>query len=252
MIHTIQRLRLLSSTLGPGINDDGSGTISLLDLAISLTNFSVNNAVRFSWWAGKEEGLVGSTYYTDNAPADELAKVRLYNNLDMLASPNYMFGIYDGDGSAFNLSGPPGSAEAEKLFEDYFKDQGIPSVPTEFSGRSDYQGFINNGIPAGGLFTGAEVLKTKEEAELFGGEAGVEFDVNYHGPGDTVDNCNASAWVINTKAIAHTIATYGTSFEGFPERNVTTNATLARNRMFAGGARKADIWVGRNWVRDTG
>lgn len=34
---------------GPGINDNGSGSISLLEIAIQLTHFSVKNAVRFSW-----------------------------------------------------------------------------------------------------------------------------------------------------------------------------------------------------------
>jgi hypothetical protein len=35
---------------GPGINDDGSGTISLLEVATQLTKFNVSNCVRFAWW----------------------------------------------------------------------------------------------------------------------------------------------------------------------------------------------------------
>lgn len=34
---------------GPGINDDGSGSISLLEVATQLTKFDVNNCVRFAW-----------------------------------------------------------------------------------------------------------------------------------------------------------------------------------------------------------
>lgn len=34
---------------GPGINDNGSGSISILETAIQLTHYSVKNAVRFSW-----------------------------------------------------------------------------------------------------------------------------------------------------------------------------------------------------------
>lgn len=45
-----------SVTAGPGINDNGSGTISILEIAIQLTNFTVNNAVRFSWWTAEEAG----------------------------------------------------------------------------------------------------------------------------------------------------------------------------------------------------
>ena len=209
-----------SVAAGPGLNDDGSGIVGLLELAVQLTKFDVKNAVRFSFWSGEEEGLIGSTYYVNNLPADEQARIRMYLNFDMIASPNYVLAVYDGDGSAFNLTGPPGSAQAEALFNDYFNNiEDVPTVPTEFSGRSDYQGFINVGIPSGGLFTGAEGIKTAEQAALFGGQADVAYDPNYHLVGDTIDNCNGVAWTVNTRAIAHSIATYGNSWEGIPERS---------------------------------
>lgn len=104
----------------------------------------------------------------------------------------------------------------EKDFEDFFESNGVPSVPTEFNGRSDYAAFIENGIPSGGLFTGAEVPKTEEEAELFGGEAGVAYDVNYHKIGDNIDNLNLDAFLLNTKAIAHSVAKYALSFDSLP------------------------------------
>ncbi|TVY71565.1 Leucine aminopeptidase [Lachnellula suecica] len=199
---------------GPGINDNGSGTIALLEIAKQLTHFSVNNAVRFGWWSAEEVGLVGSTRYVEDLSPEELAKITLYLNFDMLASPNYVYAVYDGDGSSFNISGPPGSAAAEKLFQDYFtNDAGLPHVPTAFTSRSDYAAFAAAGVPVGGLFTGAEVLKTAEEARLFGGDAGVAYDINYHGAGDNVSNLNVGAWIQNAKAVAHAIATYAVSFE---------------------------------------
>lgn len=97
-----------SVAAGPGINDNGSGTISLLEVAIQLTNFSVTNAVRFSWWSGEEEGLLGATYYVSQQPQSELDKIRLMLDFDMMASPNYAYQIYDGDGSAFGVSNPRG------------------------------------------------------------------------------------------------------------------------------------------------
>ncbi|KAH8684825.1 putative leucine aminopeptidase 2 [Tricladium varicosporioides] len=199
---------------GPGINDNGSGTIALLEIAKQLTKFSTKNAIRFGWWSAEEVGLVGSTKYVAGLSPEELAKITLYLNFDMLASPNFVYAIYDGDGSAFNISGPPGSAAAEKLFQDYFtKDAGLPYVPTAFNSRSDYAAFAAAGVPVGGLFTGAEVTKTAEEAKLFGGQAGVAYDVNYHAAGDNVANLNVGAWIQNTKAVAHAVATYGISFE---------------------------------------
>lgn len=67
-----------SVSLGPGINDDGSGTLSLIEVATQLTKFRVNNCVRFAWWSAEEEGLLGSDYYAANLPADENLKVRLF------------------------------------------------------------------------------------------------------------------------------------------------------------------------------
>lgn len=203
---------------GPGINDNGSGSIGILEVARNLAKYSVTNAVRFAWWSAEEFGLLGARYYVNQSSVEDLSKIRLYLNFDMIASPNYKLSIYDGDGSAFNLSGPAGSAEAEKLFEEYFVSVGLPSQPTEFNGRSDYGPFLDAGVAAGGLFTGAEQAKTEAEAALYGGEAGVAFDANYHRVGDTVANLNMDAFLVNSKAIAHAVATYATSFESLPPK----------------------------------
>jgi len=106
----------------------------------------------------------------------------------MIASPNPILAIYDGDGSSFNISGPPGSAEAEAFFEQYFIDHDLNFTSTAFDGRSDYGPFLEVGIAAGGLFTGAEDIKTEEEALAFGGTAGIAYDPNYHQAGDNVTN----------------------------------------------------------------
>ena len=81
----------------------------------------------------------------------------------MIGSPNYARFVYDGDGSAFGIKGPSGSGAIEDVFEDYFASQGLASEPTAFDGRSDYDAFITAGIPAGGLFTGAEGAKTADQ-----------------------------------------------------------------------------------------
>ncbi|KAF4448617.1 hypothetical protein F53441_7993 [Fusarium austroafricanum] len=207
-----------SVAAGPGINDDGSGIIGILNVAKALTKYRVKNAVRFGFWSAEEFGLLGSYAYMKsiNGSDAEVAKIRAYLNFDMIASPNYIYGIYDGDGSAFNLTGPKGSDAIEKDFERFFKSKKLSSVPSEFSGRSDYAAFIENGVPSGGLFTGAEVLKTKEEAKMFGGEAGVAYDINYHKAGDTIKNLNKEAFLVNTQAIANSVAKYAKSWKGLP------------------------------------
>jgi Zn-dependent M28 family amino/carboxypeptidase len=207
---------------GPGVNDDGSGTVGVLTVAKALTHFRVKNAVRFAFWGAEEFGKLGSYYYVKqlNSSDAEVAKMRAYLNFDMIASPNYVYGIYDGDGNAFNLSGPAGSAAIEKEFEDFYDLNGAPHVPSEFSGRSDYAAFIENGIPSGGLFTGAEVLKTEEEAALFGGEAGVAYDINYHKIGDDINNLNHEAYLLNSKSIANSVAKYAISFDSLAPVNM--------------------------------
>ncbi|RBR21688.1 uncharacterized protein FIESC28_04788 [Fusarium coffeatum] len=213
-----------SVAAGPGINDDGSGIIGILNVAKALTKYRVKNAVRFGFWSAEEFGLLGSYAYMKsiNSSDTEIAKIRAYLNFDMIASPNYVYGIYDGDGDAFNLTGPAGSDAIEKDFEKFFKTKRLQSVPSEFSGRSDYAAFIENGIPSGGLFTGAEQLKTEEEAKKFGGEAGVAYDINYHKAGDDINNLNKEAFLVNTQAIANSVAKYAKSFKGIPAVNHLT------------------------------
>ncbi|KAK0628309.1 aminopeptidase Y [Bombardia bombarda] len=219
---------------GPGINDDGSGSIGILRVAEALSKFKVKNAVRFAWWGAEEFGLLGSRYYVNqlNGSATELARMRAYLNFDMIASPNYVNGIYDGDGSAFGLVGPAGSDAIEKEFEKFYDSKGAKHVPSAFSGRSDYAAFIENGVPAGGIFTGAEVLKTEAEAALFGGQAGVAYDKNYHTARDTYDNLNHEAYLTNSKAIAHTVATYALSFDSLAPVNLSKRRYDAARAQF--------------------
>ena len=57
---------------------------------------------------------------------------------------------------------------------------GLQSARTPFDGRSDYVGFTLRGIPAGGVFAGAEGVKTAEEEAIYGGAAGAWYDPCYH------------------------------------------------------------------------
>ncbi|MGH3480222.1 MAG: M28 family metallopeptidase [Nocardioidaceae bacterium] len=196
---------------GPGINDNGSGSSALIEVAEQMAKTKVKNKLRFAWWGAEEDGLVGSTEYVNRlvaAGGTGLADIEMYLNFDMIASPNYGLFIYDGDGSGFGLVGPPGSDDIEALFERYYAERDIPSEPTAFTGRSDYQAFINNGIPAGGLFTGAEVPKTPAQAAKWGGTANIAYDPCYHSACDTIDNLAHDAFAINADAIAYVTYLY--------------------------------------------
>lgn len=211
-----------SVAAGPGINDDGSGSVGILETAIQLAKWRTKAQVKFGWWTAEEAGLLGSTYYVSTLTEEELSKIRLYLNFDMIASPNYILGHYDGDGSEFGEVGPAGSAEAEHFFEDYYESLGLNHTATEFNGRSDYGPFLESGVPCGGLDAGADEVKTQEWVDKFGGTAGIILDPNYHQAGDNVSNLNMFAFEVMAKGIAHAVATYGGSgFAGFPPRETT-------------------------------
>jgi len=189
---------------GPGINDDGSGTGVNLELAIQLTkaSFLLVNKVRFAWWAAEESGLLGSTYYVNNLnstdPA-ELKKIALNLNFDMLGSPNFFRGVYNGSSNSY------GSAAIESLFVKFFTDRNVPFQVTPFDGRSDYGPFIAVGIPAGGLFTGAEVIKTPAQRALYGGIANAAYDPCYHLSCDTTDNIDQEILLEMSQSAAYVV-----------------------------------------------
>ncbi len=200
---------------GPGINDNGTGAGSILEIALQMRKVKPKNKVRFALWGAEESGLIGSTKYIEQLPQAERDRIALYLNFDMVGSPNYVRFVYDGDNSAFppgpgSAVGPPGSGAIEKLFHEYFKSVGLASAETPFSGRSDYGPFIAAGvdIPAGGLFTGAEGVKTQAQADVFGGTAGQAYDSCYHKACDTIRNVSRKAVDQMVDAIAHAVITY--------------------------------------------
>ncbi|MGY1715245.1 M28 family metallopeptidase [Geodermatophilus sp. SYSU D01106] len=204
-----------SVAAGPGINDNGSGSAAILEVAQNIAKTKPQNTVRFAWWGAEEYGLLGSNHYVSQLSEQQIADIGLYLNFDMVGSPNFARFIYDGDQSAFTapVTVPEGSDQIEYVLEDYFERRQLPYEATEFSGRSDYQAFILAGIPSGGLFTGAEGVKTPEQAADYGGQAGVAYDPNYHQVGDTLANVNRVALDTNSDAIAYAVLTlaYDTS-----------------------------------------
>ncbi|TDD14634.1 M20/M25/M40 family metallo-hydrolase [Nonomuraea diastatica] len=205
---------------GPGINDNGSGSAAILEVAEEMARLPVKNQVRFSFWAAEELGLLGSDQYVAALPQTERDRIRLYLNFDMVASPNFAYKLYDGDDSDNTgaSAGPPGSAQIEEQFETFYGSRDLPTVGTDFDGRSDYGPFIAVGIPAGGIFTGAEGVKTAAEAKVFGGTAGTAYDACYHKACDTIGNVNGTALDVNSDAIADSAARFAFDLRSIPRR----------------------------------
>ena len=207
-----------SVAAGPGINDNGSGSATILEIAEQMSALKLNKKlerpVRFAFWGAEESGLLGAEHYVGALSDANRAKIYANLNFDMLGSPNYVRFVYDGDGSNGGESGPPGSAAIEKVFTDYFGAKGLASEPTDFDGRSDYGPFIAAGIPAGGLFSGAEGVKTPEEAVTYGGTAGAPYDSCYHQACDTINNLSTGALQELGDAAAHAVYALTTSKQG--------------------------------------
>jgi Zn-dependent M28 family amino/carboxypeptidase len=195
---------------GPGINDNGSGSAGILEIALQMKKLNIQprNHVRFAFWGAEEAGLHGSTYYVNQLTARQQKDIAVNLNFDMIGSPNFVRFVYDGDGDAFGTSGPNGSGTVEDVFLDYFASQGLQTEPTEFDGRSDYEAFINAGIPAGGLFSGAEGIKTAEQAAIYGGTAGTAYDACYHQACDDLSNLNKTALEQLADGAAHATLTF--------------------------------------------
>ncbi|MFD0884884.1 M28 family peptidase [Streptosporangium algeriense] len=182
-----------SVTNGPGINDNGSGSATLLELALTVANLKPNLSkhLRLAWWGAEELGLIGSKYYVQNGGANG---VDTYLNFDMTGSPNPGYFVYD-DVPAI-----------QKVFNDYYASKNIPTeIETEGDGRSDHAAFKSAGVKVGGVFTGASTRKSSAQAAKWGGTAGQPFDRCYHSACDTTSNINVTALDVNADAIAHAV-----------------------------------------------
>ena len=198
---------------GPGINDDGSGVSTMLETAEQMKALGVKpvNKVRFIFFSGEEQGLLGSDFYVSQLSKKQIQSIQVMLDYDMLASPNFARLIYDGDGNEHGIAGPNGSGQVEQVFKKFWDSQGLQYETIPFDGRSDYDAFTTAGIPAGGIFAGAEDVKTPAQAAKFGGTAGVAFDKCYHQLCDDLSNINNQGLSEHSDAAVHAILTFAQS-----------------------------------------
>jgi len=198
---------------GPGINDNGSGTMTVLEIARAIAALQQSRAagsgpawkVRVAFWTGEETGLFGSAAWANSLTADDVAATRAYLNFDMLGSPNGVRVIY----AEQDVPHPEEEAAIAGLFSDALGVEGLDWQPERVGAASDHYPLEQAGIPIGGLYSGASELKSDEEAALFGGTAGAPADACYHLGCDTAANVDAdwlgqlaraAAWVVGRLA----------------------------------------------------
>jgi aminopeptidase S len=203
---------------GPGMNDNGSGSAALLELAVRMGGFPrVTNQVRLAWWGAEEVDMDGSTHYVETLSRADQRKIALYLNLDMVASPNVGYLVEGKDGCDEDAA--DGSAEVARVPAERLTATGVKPETIDFRCDSDYLPFMDAGIPTVGAFTGDDEEKTHRQARRWGGQAGEDFDPCYHQACDVLDNVNVQALDRYTDAVAGTVAYFAISASDPPVRD---------------------------------
>lgn len=196
---------------GPGINDNGTGTMTVLEIAREVAALTAANPdiapawkVRVAFWTGEEIAILGSTAYLGGIDGAARSAIAAYLNFDMLGSTNGVRLVYD----TATATRPVEGGVIGSLFGEAFDADGLAwrAAPVGFS---DQFPFDQWGIPVGGLFAGANDAMTPGDALAFGGAAGALSDACYHLACDTIGNVDpgwleglarAAAWVTGALA----------------------------------------------------
>lgn len=139
---------------GVGANDNGSGTVLLLELARLFQNIETEYSIKFIHFSGEEEGLIGSEYYVANTVIPENLDIKLVLNIDEVGGVNGMNNntiVCERDESNPN-SNNAASAQATNVLANCY---GLyTTLLTEVSNAyaSDYIPFENNGEIITGLY----------------------------------------------------------------------------------------------------
>jgi Zn-dependent M28 family amino/carboxypeptidase len=175
----LDHIGIKNGQINNGADDDGSGTVALLEIAEAFkmaadVNQGPKRSLIFLHVTGEEKGLLGSSYYTNN-PLYPLTKTMTNLNVDMIGrtdpkredkNPNYIY-LIGADRLSQDLHDISEATNTKytKFKLDYtFNDE---KDPNRFYYRSDHYNFAKNNIPVIFYFSG-----THED---------------YHKPGDTPD-----------------------------------------------------------------
>ncbi|CAF3776755.1 unnamed protein product [Rotaria sp. Silwood1] len=204
-----------------------SGTAANLAFAVVLARLFRTSTypkykyrVWFCWRGAEEIGALGSNFHVTQARKSTILGERITDylvnlNFDMLGSPNFKFGIYDGRTIRNNTppSAIPGSVRISALFRDWFIRHELPWDFADIDGRGDYSSFLASGIAIGGLISGVDDIKSQEQRDRYdrllgqglGGLANVVHDPCYHKVCDTIQNINLFGYEKMVQAAAFVI-----------------------------------------------
>jgi len=176
-------------TIAPGADDNGSGTAAVLEAARVLSNYASKYTIIFALWDEEEQGLVGSSYYAQQAAlaGDSIMGVI---NMDMIA--------YDSDNDAvgeIHIKSVANSIILKDKMVEVNTDYNIgvnPSIINPGTTASDQASFWYNGY-------GALLLIE----EYYGGD----FNPYYHSTNDKLINFNQPYYHKMSRLSVGTLAT---------------------------------------------
>ncbi len=182
----------MPSSRAPGSDDNGSGSIAVIEAARVLTAMDYHKTIKFCFWTGEEQGLLGSAAYAADAAArgDDIVGVF---NFDMIA--------WDGNGDnsvELHCGTMPSSLDLGNLFNEVVTDYGITLTPDiltwNSTDRSDHASFWDNNYPA---MLGIEDFSS-------------DFNPYYHTTSDNMQHIDSTLFYNFARAGAGAVATLAT------------------------------------------
>ncbi len=177
-----------SGGLAPGADDNASGSVATLIAADILSQYQWGCTLRFAFWTGEEQGLLGSHAYAQRAYNDG-ENIVGYLNLDMIA---WNTGGSSPDIDLHASSSLPPTLALAQLFADVVDAYDlnlIPEIKPNGTGASDHASFWDYGYTA-----------------ILGIEDMSDFNPYYHTVNDDMDNFQD--WPYYVEFVKAAIGTY--------------------------------------------
>lgn len=140
---------------GPGANDNGSGTVLVLELARLLKDIDTEYSIKFIHFSGEENGLIGSQYYVNNTVIPENLDISLVLNLDQIGGVSGMNNntiTCERDENNNPSANNSESAAATQTLANSIELYSNLDTEISYAYASDYIPFENNGEIITGLY----------------------------------------------------------------------------------------------------
>jgi hypothetical protein len=187
---------IINGEIHNGADDDGSGTVSVLEIAEAFVEASKKKkgpkrSILFMTVTGEEKGLLGSKYYTDTDPVFPLANTVANLNIDMVGRVDdahadnkdyiYVIGSDKLSQDLHELSEKVNTTYTNLNLDYTYNDE---NDPNRFYYRSDHYNFAKNNIPIIFYFNGTHP--------------------DYHKPTDTIEKIEFETMEKRARLVFHT------------------------------------------------